>query len=227
MSDTINFVNNLQKICSKCKESLSLSSFSCTKRNEDGVCLYYNSWCNSCRTKNNRLRLGLKERPKALITESGKECLKCNIVKPFEEFSPSERGKLNVSAYCKSCTPRATNEYSRLQTSKYREANRERYLAQHRINMFNRRNKVKAQSDGSITDEFLKFLYQQEYCCWCNEHVIESSRTLEHIIELSNGGLHSITNVAMSCFSCNSRRLNKNNNNPCESLFTKFIERSL
>lgn len=212
------------KTCSKCNQKVPLKLFSCTKKNEDGTCRYYNSWCNSCRTLNNRKRLNSTERPKSIVSESMKECLRCKILKPFIEFSPSERGKIGLSSYCKNCATRSSKESSRKNTKKYREVNRARYLAQHRINMFNRRNKIKAQTDNTVTDDFLKFLYQQEYCCWCNEYVEESLRTLEHVVELSNGGLHSVSNITMACFSCNSKRLNKNNDNPCESLFSKYME---
>lgn len=50
--------------------------------------------------------------------------------------------------------------------------------------------------------------YLCEYC-----HISESSQyvafTMEHIIPISKGGDESLTNLALSCFSCNRRKSNK------------------
>lgn len=213
----------MSKVCSKCKIEQPLEKFSCNKRNEDGSCKRYNSWCTSCRTIGNRDRLGLKERPKAEITDNGKECLKCNTIKTLSEFSPSSRGKLQLSAYCKPCTIRATPEKARKYTADYRTRNGPRWRALHRLNMFKRKNLISVLSDGTVTDEILKALYEQVICCWCKDNVAPKQRTLEHIVELSQGGLHSIHNITMACFSCNSKRLNKNSQEKAvTSLFDKL-----
>lgn len=49
------------------------------------------------------------------------------------------------------------------------------------------------------------------HCCWCKQEIPASLRTIEHIIELSNGGMHSVHNITMACKSCNSSRVNRNN----------------
>lgn len=214
----------MRKICSKCSLELDIKNFSCIKRNEDGTCKYYNSWCNNCRSSQNSKRLGLKKKPKPLVTENEKQCLKCMMLLNFSNFSPSKRGKLGLSSYCKKCSPRSSSEKSRKYSSKYRQTNREKYLALHRLNMFKRRNNIRAKSDNTVTDEFLRFVYSQITCCWCNIEVPQEDRTLEHIIELSNGGIHSIHNITMACRSCNSARLNRNNDRQCDSLFLKFME---
>lgn len=214
----------MRKICSKCNLELDIDNFSCTKRNEDDACKYYNSWCNNCRSLQNSKRLGLKRRLKPLITETEKQCLKCLNLFDFSNFYPSKRGRLGLSSYCKTCTPRMIPEKSRKHVNKYRQSNRERYLSLHRLHMFARRNNIKIKSDGTVTDDFLRFVYSQTTCCWCNNEIQPKDRTLEHIIELSSGGLHSVHNITMACRSCNSARLNKNNDRQCDSLFSKFIE---
>lgn len=215
----------MKRVCSKCKENKELSEFSCCNRNEDGSCKYYNSWCNSCRTKQNRERTGQSERPNPIITHDKKECLSCHTLKSFAEFSPSKRGRVGLSAYCKKCTPRQTKESARKHTAKYRATNPERWRSLHRIAMFKRRSNLITQSDGTVTDEFLKFLYSQEVCCWCCERVPEENRTAEHIVELSSGGVHSAHNMSMACVSCNSARKNKGNTTMAvPSLFEKFIK---
>lgn len=213
------------KQCTKCLNELDSSCFSCTKRNEYGICTSWNSWCNKCRTIQNRQRSCAVERIAPQTTNDSKECLKCNLLKDFSEFSPSKRGRLGLSAYCKNCKPRQSKEKAREATSKYRQDNRERWRALHRIAMLKRRSNIVANSDGSITDEYLKFLYNTEMCCWCNSFTPEDKRTLEHIVELSLGGMHSICNTNMSCLTCNSKRLNKGSNSkPIDSLMEKYKE---
>lgn len=213
---------NDSKTCTKCLNILSISRFSPTKRNESGEVIARASWCTFCKTEQNRKRLGTIKRKTPLILDHAKECLRCNQVKSFDEFSPSKRGRNGLSCYCKQCAIRPTKEKARINTKKYREANRSRYLANHRISQFNRKSLLKTKSDGTITDEFINFVYEQNYCCWCDKYVESEERTLEHIVELSNGGLHSIHNINMACLSCNSSRINRNSEFNISSLFEKF-----
>lgn len=222
----ISYLENKIKQCSKCKTELPLDSFSCTVRLENGECKYYNSWCNACRTKQNRERLGLKEKPKPKIVGDSKTCLTCGILKHKNEFYFSTRGRLKRSSYCKSCTERPAPEKARAYTQKYRDNNRLRWRALHRLNMLKRRLQIENVSDGTVTDEFLQFVYSQELCCWCKEFVEFSDRTLEHIIELSHGGVHGISNITMACVSCNSSRLNKNSSEKLISSLEEEFNRS-
>ena len=57
--------------------------------------------------------------------------------------------------------------------------------------MLKRRLRIETETDGTVSDEFLKFLYSREICCWCNQQVHSRKRTAEHIVELSCGGIHS------------------------------------
>ena len=197
------------KTCSKCKQTLTIDNFSCTKRAKDGSCKYYNSWCNSCRTVQNRERLGCKEKPKPLLFTDSKECLKCGKIKKLELFYKSKRGRLGRSSYCKQCQPKASKEAGRKYTASYRDRNKFRWRAIHRIHQFNRRSLITATDDKTITDDVLDEIYSKEFCYWCKEFTEESDRTLEHIVELSSGGKHSKDNVTMACRSCNSSRRNK------------------
>ena len=204
----------MDKVCSKCDLLLSYENFSCIKRNEDGSCKYYNSWCNKCRTENNRARLNQqKKNSPEFVTNTHKQCVDCKQMLALDSFHKSPRGIMGRCSYCKGCmSERNKNkpkdrlrEYSR----RYIEKNRERHLSLHRLRQFKRRNRIAAQSDGTVTDEFLKELYSREYCFWCKRFVERSERSLEHVVELSSGGLHSVSNIEMACISCNSKRLGK------------------
>ncbi len=202
------------KKCTKCNKEKELSNFSKTGTNKNGS-TRYNSWCNSCRTVQNRERTGAKEKPKPIVTDDSKECLECNKLLKLDEFRDSARGRKGKSSYCKPCedTRKKEKYYSkekaREATKRYRERNKERWRAIHRIHQFNRKALIKATCDGSVTDEFLKLLLDKEICIYCNEKIPASSRTIEHIQELSQGGTHTSDNLDMACLSCNSSRPNK------------------
>lgn len=198
--------------CSKCQGNLPLVKFSVIRRNADGSPRYYNSWCNPCRTKANRERLGAKEKPKPYIDEESKECLSCHKILLISDFYPSEGGRLGVASYCRACHGQRYNdaEKARAASSRYREKHKERWRASHRLHQFKRRYQIQVTSDGSVTDDFLRQIYATEICYWCEETVPESLRTLEHIIELCAGGTHTADNITMACRSCNSRRNNRN-----------------
>lgn len=57
--------------------------------------------------------------------------------------------------------------------------------------------------DGTITHQFLLDIYEQENCYYCKKPTPYVIREAEHKIPLSRGGLHSASNIVMSCKSCN------------------------
>lgn len=214
------------KQCSKCKLQVDAKFFSCTKKNLDGTCKYFASQCNSCRVIGNRKSTGAKEKPKPYVDNTSKECLKCHIVLPNENFSDSKRGRNGKSSYCRPCANeyfRPSKEYGRIYTQRYRDKHRLHWRQLHRLNMFYRRHKIKVISDGSVTKDFLEYVYNIEHCYWCNEVINFESRTLEHIKELSNGGLHSIFNLTMACIGCNSSRKNRNDEHHGEGCGRQYI----
>jgi len=89
---------------------------------------------------------------------------------------------------------------------------------------FQRKSKIRANQDGTITKDYLDYLYNQEKCCWCAAEVAVEDRTLEHITELGQGGSHSIYNTHMACQGCNSARLNRNKERNIEALGFKYKE---
>jgi HNH endonuclease len=204
------------KICTKCKEQKNLSEFTKTAK-------YHHSWCRDCKKRKAqeyRLKKGIVPKNKGLIiNDTHKKCLKCFQDKHIEEFHKNNRGLLKRAAYCKKCTPLYFKELkssdvdrykekSRKNTQAYRDNHREHWRSLHRIHQFNRKNLAKAQSDGTITEEFMKALYATEKCCWRENIIPESDRTAEHIVPLSEGGIHGVSNLKMSCLSCNSSKFN-------------------
>ena len=214
--------------CKKCKTCSLLKAFeefSPALNNKDRL----NANCKQCRAiyeKERRFRKGIKLKVVPRIcNEKEKECLFCNKVKSLELFSKNNRGRFKRSAYCKDCLPlykaRLINtdrekyaEKGRKATQKYRDENREFWRSLHRINQFNRRRKIKAVKDGTVTSEFMRSLYEIEICYWCKKKIPKYNRTAEHIQALALGGIHSASNMTMACKKCNFSRLNfpKTNN---------------
>jgi len=191
------------KKCTKCGDDIDVSLFSPTSKNKNTGKQYYHSHCNPCRTQSDRDKRGQKE-PKrfAKKTDTHRECMECHKMFLYEDINGS---------YCKTCKKEKyyDKEKARLATKRYRENHPERWKAKHRIHQYNRKNLIKATDDGTVTDCFLKEILNKECCCWCNEKIKYENRTIEHVIELSAGGLHSSSNIDMACSSCNSSRKNR------------------
>lgn len=68
-----------------------------------------------------------------------------------------------------------------------------------------RRNKVISNSsDGSINPQSIYNLYEQHSLChYCSCALNRKNRTLDHVVPLSMGGKHILSNVVVSCFNCN------------------------
>jgi hypothetical protein len=209
------------KKCKTCKEEKDLNQFGNNKYSKDGL----NYICNTCRAEyelNRRLAKGIIPKVKPIFDNNSKECLRCRIIKTVDHFPDNTRGRLGKGCYCDECYPLYHKEHrakdpdlykekQRISTQRYRNNNREHWRGLHRINQFNRKNRIKAVDDGTVTKDFMVSLYNKEYCYWCNKKIPENKRTAEHIISLIDGGIHGVSNLTMACISCNSSRLNLKN----------------
>lgn len=198
-----------QRSCPHCDQMKVFSDFQHKKGKPQG-------WCQECRKQCNleyRRKQGQKEKKFSKIENGQKLCMYCDKMINISEFSPSKRGFGGVSAYCKRCTIekfyKPNKEKYKERTYKYRIEQREKYLAQHRVHQFNRKNIIKATDDGTVTEEFAKEIYATEICYFCKQQIVREERTMEHLIPLSRGGPHSASNIVMSCKSCNSSKTSK------------------
>ena len=205
------------KICKTCKEEKPYSEYTKCKAAKDG----YAYACNRCRAQyeqERRIEKGIPQKPKPEIVDtSHKECLHCRTIFHIDNFPISTRGKLGRGSYCKSCTKKYHQEIAkdpgvkraiREATKRYRQNHAEHWRGLHRINQYNRKMVTKVQSDGTVTEEFMRNLYGTRECHWCKKYTPKNKRTAEHIIPLAKGGIHGISNLAMACQSCNSSKLN-------------------
>lgn len=73
-----------------------------------------------------------------------------------------------------------------------------------------RRLRAGAVDDGTITYAVRKrLLHDAVLCCYCSEKLTNKTKTLDHKEPLSRGGLHGVSNIAVCCASCNSKKNNK------------------
>ena len=191
------------KICTNCKELKDKN----TQFNN------HSTWCLDCRNNYHRIKYNYKPKFKPIITNTQKQCCECKVLKNLEEYSPSERGLLGLSSYCKKCSSKRqirkyTKEERRIKTQIYRDKNREWWRSLHRINQFNRRNNIKLVSDGTVTPEFVKGIYSLTICYYCKEEIPQKFRTLEHRQPLNKNGKHNKDNITMCCLKCNCTKRN-------------------
>lgn len=211
------FEDALSKECTKCNIVQDKGCFSVTARNLDGTVKHFASWCKTCVNNKEIEKRGGRVKKIPVVKEDSKECLDCGIIKHIDEYFASSKGRLGKMSYCKVCTKIRTQkddnyrEKGAAYTRLYRERHLFKWRAMHRIHQFNRRNKIKATEDGTLTSDVLSFIYRIIHCYWCKKETIPSERTLEHVQELSAGGIHGISNVRMACASCNSARKGKHN----------------
>lgn len=210
------------KLCKTCKQEKPLTVFGKNNYSKDGL----NYVCDECRAKyelERRIKKGIIPKIKPIILEDSKECLMCKVVKHKDEFGDCKRGRLGKKTYCKICNsnyhkqlneekPDEMKRRAKEYTQRYRDNHREHWRSLHRINQFNRKNKVKLTSDGTVTEDFMKNLYSIENCYWCKNFISYELRTAEHISPLHLGGLHSVDNLTMACQSCNFSKLNFHDN---------------
>lgn len=79
------------------------------------------------------------------------------------------------------------------------------------IKSMRRRARKLSTSDGTVTKTAIDtmLLKQGHKCKLCEVCLIENKKNLDHIIPLSKGGIHSMSNVQWLCKSCNCKKSDK------------------
>ena len=152
-------------------------------------------------------------------------CWICKQNKDEKSFSPSE--KKRIKSRCNACQNAA--QKARFQSldvaarEKFRAANKQSYHRNKdkygkRKTLYYMNNydtfmytKTKTYARKRGATEFLSRtewdLFQQRTTChWCNILLHQSFTNVDHIIPVSDGGQHTLENLAKSCANCNAQR---------------------
>ena len=193
------------RACSKCGFERDITMFQHFKGKPSGQCRI----CKTESEKRRREREGVPVKKLSRLEGDRKLCLRCDCMKPLSDFATTPRGLGGVSSYCRPCFSsgyRQDEKSAREATAAYRARHSERHKAAHRVRMFEYRNRKKVTSDGTVTDEFLKELYAQEFCHYCLQFTELINRTVDHKVALAKEGHHSASNLVMACWTCNSSK---------------------
>ena len=168
--------------------------------------------CKSCVAKNQRqyidrdktvtaLRRKLAEIEKASIT-----CNRCQQKKPPAAFPPDGRSCLQCKIEVLESLNQSLREQIVCRAGKQRvgvlrRQARGEYAGkrlQHAI----------SQSDGTLSVEFLGRMFaaaEGKPCPYCGEYMNRRTKTMDHMVPLSKGGVHGTVNVIICCNRCNPR----------------------
>ena len=139
------------------------------------------------------------------IEHNEKQCSMCKETKPLSAFGKKTSTLSGYRSSCKDCRYSAE-----LATNKaYRSTDKGKAVSS---NCQGRRRQQCTKHSDITSDALLLLKEQQEHKCYhCKaplDYTTPKAVHLDHLIPLSKGGLHKLSNVAWSCASCN---LKKNN----------------
>lgn len=199
------------KICSKCKIEKDIILFSKNKKRKDGL---------DCRCKNCAKEYYIKNKEKILSNVKQKYIKnKKEILLYQKEYYDKNKDyvKNRVKKYANK-NKEKIKEYCK----KYLINNREKINKHHRKyysfgyglaikkNITSKRRAIK--KDSTITSiEILKLQQNAKKCYWCGISLKNIKTHIDHYIPLSKGGEHTLSNLVISCPSCN---LNKSSKDP-------------
>jgi len=209
------------KTCSVCKETVPIEMFNIEKRNKDG----HTNRCRKCTLEYNR---NYSKINKEKLADYKKEYYENNKEKStiYREKNKDRISKQRSQHYIKNKNRilKYNNEYNALNrenkenTMKYYERNKinskkwsinnkERDLANHRVQSQRRRSK-KLLLPWTLTIIQWKSIQKSfnNKCAYCGK---ELPLVQEHFIALSKGGEYTSNNIIPSCHSCNSSKNNK------------------
>lgn len=161
------------KKCCKCKEIKTINLFHKDKSKKDG--LRYT--CIECRRIYN-------QEDKKMVSEQKKEYYKENrkiIIEYAKTYRQKNKDRLNEEKKVYRTTPKG------------------KVVG---INASHRRRSLKGQGDVT-TNQLLELKQTTKQCYWCGTSLKNKVVHIDHYVPISKGGLHTLSNIVVSCAKCN------------------------
>lgn len=204
----MNMTNNM-KICTLCKQNKLISEFTKHKQKKDGL----NSWCKVCSRKKNKKLTQSKEykRKKSEYDKKYRQENKAKLDKASKKRR--EQNKDKKAEYDKEYRKqlgekRLANKRDYYHNRGGKELNRKWNLVNKdkvKANDHNIRAKRREQASSSLlTAMDIKNWVdsQSKLCSYCGI-ICSENYQIDHIEPLALGGLHELSNFAISCPTCN------------------------
>ena len=205
------------KICTKCNYEKDLIEFGNLSTTKDGKQFR----CKECRNLSARESTQRADSNHKEVLKKSYQKHKEKRIKEKAEYRESNRKLLadKQKEYYRENKEECI-EYQK----KYRAYNKERIRDYGKMYRATEQGKtVKRNSDhkrrtltknGDVTVQQLKELYlTAKNCYWCNTKLNKNNTHLDHLMPLSKGGEHTLSNLVISCRKCN---LSKNAKDPIE-----------
>jgi len=189
---------NTQELLEKGYYLGSLCSFSHDWKNTGYTLRYKNGHCVKCSSELSKYREWLKRGSEALSVAKLVGNAELHYQK-YQAFKMNERARAK-KRYKRFYQENKEKEKLRIKIWKHSNPNRTDLHNQRRIA------RVRSQSDGTVTKEQLKSILSANLCVYCDEKITEETATIDHIVPLCKGGLHSVFNLVACCSSCNASK---------------------
>lgn len=192
------------KRCSSCKEEKPLVAYACSKNRRDGL----QGICRKCQAQYRRTWNAIN---KAHVKEYRRKCYaadkqKHQAMARRSRLKHKDKRNAEVRKWHEQ-HPAYRREYYRRNAQRFLEYNRQRRLRA-LVEVHNNNNayaKRWAEAPGSFTPHQWQDLCNSYNCCcaYCGRRDLPLTR--HHVVPLSKGGTHFISNLAPACQPCNSR----------------------
>ena len=124
-----------------------------------------------------------------------KQCKKCEQVKPLAEFNKQSASKDGKQIYCRECNSRQLKGRNGSIEFKASVAVRNA-----------RRTAKKYGAVDTLTLAEVREVLSADHCDYCDKHLEQSEKTLEHVLPFEYGGENAFGNVTLACLDCNRKK---------------------
>lgn len=181
------------KLCTSCKQIKSRTEFYKRKDNNDGL----RSHCKEC------IKIKFESNKKNIYKQRSE---RYNLDK--EEINKKRRIKYSkeIEVMREKDRERALTPKRQEYCKQYQKEYRKREISKI-IDKNKRLRRRSAEKKGDITTIQLQNLQNNAKACyWCNESLKNKEVHIDHYVPLSKGGLHTISNLVVSCSKCNLKK---------------------